>query len=84
MGDASEMLRRQQEELERIRAKRNKPMLRLEKKTIRLILNIIYFLLALVGLGLYFFLPGHKDTGFYIIICALCVKVVELIIRNLG
>ena len=84
MDDASEMLRRQQEELERIRAKRSKPLLGIWKDNVRKGLNILFLVLAVAGLGIYYFLPAHKETGFMLALSGMIIKIVEFIIRFLG
>ncbi len=82
--DASEMLRQQEAELQRIRNKRNRPRLSINKTKLRRILNIVFVVLAVVGLALYYFMPQHKDTGFVLILVGMGIKVLELLIRYLG
>ncbi len=82
--DTSEMLRQQEEELQRIRAKRNRPGLSINKTKLRRVLNIVFFVLAVVGLVLYYAMPQHKDTGFVLILVGMGIKILELLIRYLG
>ncbi len=82
--DASEMLRQQEAELQRIRNKRNRSGLGINKAIIRRVLNIVFFLFAVAGLVLYYFMPQHKDTGFILIIIGMGIKIIELLIRFLG
>lgn len=82
--DASEMLRRQEEELQRIRDKRNRPGLGVSKVTLRRVLNVVFFALAVAGLALYYFMPQHKETGFLLIIIGMGIKIIEYLIRFLG
>lgn len=46
---------------------------------IRNILNIIFMLMAIVGLCFYFF--GSKETGIYIILVSMFVKFTEAALR---
>ncbi len=78
------MLRQQEEELQRIRAKRNRPGLSINKTKLRRVLNIVFFVLAVVGLVLYYAMPQHKDTGFVLILVGMGIKILELLIRYLG
>ncbi len=79
--DASEMLRQQQAELERVRARRRRGGF--NKQTLRRILNIVFMVLSIVGLVLYF-QKAHHDQGFVIILVGMFFKIVEFIIRFLG
>lgn len=51
----------------------------MKTKVIRNWLNIIFMLGAIVGLGFYFF--ASKQTGIYIILCAMVVKFCEASLR---
>lgn len=82
--DTEEMLRQQRAELERIRAKRQKKSFLPKKTTLRKLLNIIFLLLGLAGLGLYYLSPENKAMGLNIILGAMGIKIVELLIRYLG
>ncbi len=82
--DASEMLRQQEEELQRIRAKRNRPGMGISKAALRKALNIIFVLLSIVGLSLYYLAPEHKDIGFMFVLIGMGIKVIEYLIRFLG
>jgi len=51
-------------------------------KVIRNWMNIIFMLGALVGLGFYFF--SSRETGIYIILCAMVVKFCESALRMMN
>lgn len=80
--DVNEMLRRQQEEVERIRARRGKRG-GAWKEPVRRVLNVLFLTAAVVGFILYFRDETH-DLGFLIIMGGMVVKVMEFIIRFLG
>lgn len=67
-------------ELQRIRAKRDKG---LNRKTIRLVLNVTFIVLALIGLAMYFFVyeEGHRMPALTVIISAMILKIIEFVIR---
>ncbi len=77
--DANKMLEEQQKELERIRSKRRKGI---DTSKLRRALNVIFLLLAAVGIVLYF-VPGHRDTGIIVIIIGMIVKIIEFFVRFL-
>lgn len=67
------------------RAKQREEMRRQERQRkmiiIRNVMNIIFMLMAIVGMGFYFF--GDKYTGTIIILAAMGVKMVESCLRML-
>ncbi len=73
----NKMLEEQQKELERIRSKRSKGM---DTAALRKVLNIIFFILAVVGLALYF-IKDYRDVGIVIIVIGMVVKLIEFFIR---
>ncbi len=79
--DVEEMLRQQQAELERVRARRRGGGI--NKLAVRRILNAAFLVLSAVGLVLYL-QRAHHDLGFMLILCGMFLKVVEFIIRFLG
>ncbi len=50
-------------------------------KTLRNYLNIIFMLVAVIGVAYYLF--GHKETGTYIILASMIIKFIELGLRML-
>lgn len=80
--DVNEMLRRQQEEVERIRARRRRGGGNL-KQRLRRVLNVLFLAAAVVGFILYF-QDEYHDVGFLIILGGMGLKVLEFIIRFLG
>ncbi len=76
------MLRKQQEEVERIRARRKRGGF-INKKALRNVLNILFLATAVVGFALYF-QKDHHDTGLFIIIAGMGIKILEFLIRFLG
>lgn len=53
----------------------------MDKDKIRNILNIIFMLLAVVGMA--FYLLSDRTTGIYIILIAMCFKIAESSLRML-
>lgn len=80
--DVNEMLRRQQQEVERIRARRARGSGNV-KQRLRTVLNVLFLAAAVVGFILYF-QDEYHDAGFMIILGGMGVKVLEFIIRFLG
>jgi len=78
MEDVNEMLAEQQRELERIRSKRHNSN---KVESVRKLLNIIFLVLALIGIILYFFLPDQHIYGLSVIAVSLIVKIVEFFLR---
>lgn len=80
--DVSEMLRKQQEEVERIRARRQRGTGNL-KQGLRMVLNVFFLVAAVAGFILYF-QDEYHDMGLYVIIAGMALKVMEFLIRFLG
>ncbi len=78
MEDAKQMLAEQQEELERIRGRRRGKM---NTDSLRKMLNILFFIIAAVGLFVYFMYPDKHVYGLFIVGVSLLVKIVEFFIR---
>lgn len=78
MEDVNEMLAEQQRELERVRGKRNRKM---DTSSIRQILNIVFLILALLGIVLYFSFPDKHIMGMTVIGVGMVVKIAEFFIR---
>ncbi len=80
MEDVNEMLAEQQRELERIRNKRGK---NIDTTSIRKILNIVFLVLALIGVILYFFVPEQRSLGWLLIGIGMILKIIEFLLRFL-
>ena len=78
MEDINEMLAEQQRELERIRSKRNKSF---DTEKLRRLLNVLFLLLAFVGVILYFAMPDSRVTALVVIGAGMILKVAEFFIR---
>ena len=78
MEDVNEMLSQQQKELERIRHKRGG---KTNTEAIRKVLNILFLVLALIGVVLYFCLPDKHIYGLAIIAAGMLLKIAEFFIR---
>ena len=78
MEDVNEILAEQQRELERIRRKRNRKM---DTSAVRQVLNIIFLILALIGIVLYFSFPDKHVMGMAVIAVGMLVKIAEFFIR---
>ena len=76
--DVNEMLAEQQRELERIR---NKKGHNTDTESIRKVLNIIFLVLAIAGIGLYFSFPDRHIYGMTVIAVGMVVKIGEFFIR---
>ncbi len=81
MGDVNKMLEEQQRELERVRAKKKRGGF--GKERVRMVLNIIFLVLAVVGFALYF-THAYRETGLLLIVVGMVVKVIEFLVRFLG
>lgn len=75
----NDILEQQQQELERIRRKRNHNGGDYAK--LRTWLNALFMLLALIGIGLYFYYPEQHIIGWSVIGAGMVLKVVEFFIR---
>ena len=80
MEDINEMLAEQQRELERIRGKRDR---HINTDAIRLVLNILFLLLALAGIIFYFFVPEQRILGWLLIGIGMILKIIEFLLRFL-
>lgn len=78
MEDINEMLAEQQRELERIRKKRNRGA---SKERVRMVLNCVFLILAIIGLVIYFSGPEKHVNGLMIVGIGMLFKIVELFIR---
>lgn len=76
--DINEELALQQQELERIRNKRRGKM---DTERARKILNMVFLILAAIGVALYFILPDERIIALGIVGVAMVVKVVEFFLR---
>ncbi|MBO4613391.1 MAG: hypothetical protein J5671_09545 [Bacteroidaceae bacterium] len=78
MEDANQMLAEQQKELERIRGKRGG---KTNTDGLRKVLNVLFLVIACVGLFVYFMYPEKHLYGMFIIAIGMLLKIVELFIR---
>ena len=67
-----------EEQVERIRKKRAKQF---DKTKIRVALNVLFLLLAAIGLAMYFFFDANNVTALLVIAFGMLFKVVEFILR---
>ena len=67
-----------EEQVERIRKKRAKQF---DKTKLRVALNVLFLLLAAIGLAMYFFLDTNNVTALLVIAFGMLFKVVEFILR---
>lgn len=67
-----------EEQVERIRKKRAKQF---DKTKIRIALNVLFLLLAAIGLAMYFFFDTNNVTALLVIAFGMLFKVVEFILR---
>lgn len=67
-------------EVQRIRARRNRGI---DRDKLRMILNVLFIILAAIGLLLYFFVyePGERMPSLYIIGAAMLLKIIEFVLR---
>ena len=67
-------------EVQRIRAKRNRGI---NREKLRAILNILFLILAGVGLVLYFFVyeEGERMPALYMIGAGMLLKIIEFVLR---
>ncbi len=78
MEDANDILAEQQRELERIRSKRSRHG---NMDGVRKVLNIIFLVLAFLGIALYFSYPDKHLYGMIVIAIGMIVKIAEFFIR---
>lgn len=67
-----------EEQVERIRKKRAKQF---DKTKLRVALNVLFLLLAAIGLAMYFFFNTNNVTALLVIAFGMLFKVVEFILR---
>ena len=67
-----------EEQVERIRKKRAKQF---DKTKLRVALNVLFLLLAAIGLTMYFFFDTNNVTALLVIAFGMLFKVVEFILR---
>ncbi|MBQ8865815.1 MAG: hypothetical protein IJ020_06755 [Bacteroidaceae bacterium] len=67
-----------EEQVERIRKKRAK---QLDKTKIKTALNVLFLLLAAIGLAMYFFFDTNNVTALLVIALGMLFKVIEFILR---
>ena len=67
-----------EELVERIRKKRAKQF---DKTKLRVALNVLFLLLAAIGLAMYFFFDTNNVTALLVIAFGMLFKVVEFILR---
>ena len=67
-----------EEQVERIRKKRAKQF---DKTKIRVALNVLFLLLAAIGLAMYFLFDTNNVTALLVIAFGMLFKVVEFILR---
>ena len=67
-----------EEQAERIRKKRAKQF---DKTKLRVALNVLFLLLAAIGLAMYFFFDTNNVTALLVIAFGMLFKVVEFILR---
>ncbi|MBR4307483.1 MAG: hypothetical protein IKT83_05795 [Bacteroidaceae bacterium] len=65
-------------QVERIRKKRAKQF---DKTKLRVALNVLFLLLAAIGLAMYFFFDTNNVTALLVIAFGMLFKVVEFILR---
>lgn len=51
------------------------------RENIRNVLNTVFMLLALIGVGIYFAMPAHHVVGLAIVGVGMVVKIAEFFIR---
>ncbi len=67
-----------EEQVERIRKKRAKQF---DKTKIKTALNVLFLLLAAIGLAMYFFFDTNNVTALLVIALGMLFKVIEFILR---
>lgn len=67
-----------EEQVERIRKKRAK---QLDKTKIKTALNVLFLLMAAIGLAMYFFFDTNNVTALLVIALGMLFKVIEFILR---
>lgn len=67
-----------EEQVERVRKKRAKQF---DKTKIKTALNVLFLLLAAIGLAMYFFFDTNNVTALLVIALGMLFKVIEFILR---
>ena len=80
MENVDDMLAQQQRELEEIRNKRNRTM---DTTALRKVLNILFLIIALIGVVFYFTRPEQHMLGLTIIAIGMVLKIIEFFLRFL-
>lgn len=78
MTSVSDQLRNQEEEIMRIRNKRNR---KFNTEGVRKFLNIAFLIVAAIGCVLYFFMPDNRIPGMAVIAAGMILKVIEIFMR---
>lgn len=78
MTNVSEQLRNQEEEIMRIRNKRNR---KFNTEGIRKFLNIAFLIVAAIGFVMYFVMPENHIPGMAVIAAGMILKVIEIFMR---
>ena len=78
MTSVSDQLRNQEEEIMRIRNKRNR---KFDTGGVRKFLNITFLIVATIGCVLYFFMPDNHIPGMAVIAAGMILKVIEIFMR---
>lgn len=78
MTEVSEQLRKQEEEIMRIRNKRNR---KFDTQSLRKKLNIAFLIIAAIGCVLYFAMPHNHIPGMAVIAVSMIIKTIELFLR---
>lgn len=69
-----------EEQVERIRRKRTRHF---DNGKVRIVLNTLFLILAIIGLTMYFFMGDNHIPGLIVIAAGMMFKVVEFILRLL-
>ena len=78
MTSVSDQLRNQEEEIMRIRNKRNR---KFNTEGVRKFLNIAFLIVAAIGCVLYFCMPENRIPGMVVIAAGMILKVIEIFMR---
>ena len=78
MTSVSDQLRNQEEEIMRIRNKRNR---KFNTEGVRKFLNIAFLIVAAIGCVLYFFKPENHIPGMVVIAAGMILKMIEIFMR---
>lgn len=78
MTSVSDQLRNQEEEIMRIRNKRNR---KFNTEGVRKFLNIAFLIVAAIGCVLYFFMSENHIPGMVVIAAGMILKVIEIFMR---